>query len=243
MNAEPSVVRSSFARTLQQIPRLYPEWWTLLLAGCAWVALLRHGWQHAGHAFAPRMTFVEETSAWLVMVAAMMLPLVGDAIRQTALGSLWSRRNWAIAEFVAGYFGPWLLMGVAFAGIRQSSWSHVDWTPALAFASTVLWLPTTLRRRALAACHRRVPLAPWTWRADRDCVRFGWLIGSACVGRCWPLMLACAFAGHGLVATAGGMAVIIVERSSFRPRTRTAAAGAALLAVYFGALAVGSQLE
>jgi hypothetical protein len=51
-------------------------------------------------------------------------------------------------------------------------------------------------------------------------------------------MLACAFAGHGLLAMAGGMALSAVERWSFWPRPRTVLAGTLAMAGLYGALAV-----
>jgi hypothetical protein len=109
---------------------------------------------------------------------------------------------------------------------------------ALCFAVMAVWRLTPMHARALAACHRTLPLAPLGWQADRDCLRFGSAIGRACVQTCWPLMVACAFAGHGLIAMAGGMALSAVERWSFWPRPRTVLAGTLAMACFYGALAV-----
>jgi hypothetical protein len=64
------------------------------------------------------------------------------------------------------------------------------------------------------------------------------MIGVACVRNCWPLMLACAFTGHSLIALAGGLAVGAAERWSFRPRTRTMLLVTLAMACYYLALAV-----
>jgi hypothetical protein len=51
-------------------------------------------------------------------------------------------------------------------------------------------------------------------------------------------MLACGFAGHSLIAMAGGMAVGALERWPFRPRTRAMLAVTLALAAYYMALAM-----
>ena len=197
---------------------LHPEWWCKALCGFAWVVMLIHGWQHAGHEVHDRMTFSQELGYWMLMCAAMMLPLVMYQVWLTAAGSLWTRRHRAIAGFLAAFFVPWLVLGIAAVGLRQSSWKYGYAIPAIAFLSAALWQLTAAHRRGLIACHRTMPLAPSGWRADRDCLRFGGFIGGACVWVCWPLMLACTFAGHNLIALAGSMFVAGTERWRFRPR-------------------------
>ena len=232
-----SITRATVARTLQHFFWLHPEWWSVALCGFAWSAMLMHGWQHAGHGVHHWMTFAQEFQAWLLMVAAMMLPLVLDAVRATAVGSLWARRHRAIAGFLAGYFAPWLALGIVAAGLRQGPWTHTHVAPALGFAVAALWQLTPMHRRALAACHRLLPLSPLGWHADRDCLRFGSTIGLACVSSCWLLMLACTFAGHGLMAMMGGMALGATERWSYRPPRRAVLAGTLALAGYYAVLA------
>src|SRR5581483_9450932 len=186
---------------------LHPEWWTVGLASGAWGVMLQHAWQNSGHNGYHGSTLFPEIGYWMLMVAAMMLPLVTGRVRFTATVSLWARRHRAIAGFVVGYFGPWLALGIVFAPLRQMNWTHTYAAPALAFAAAALWQKTVVYKRALTACHRTWPIAPLGWRADRDCVRFGSFIGFACLRTCWPLMLACGFAGHSLVAMSGGMVI------------------------------------
>jgi hypothetical protein len=234
MSTDHTISRTTPAFRLQVFFWLHPEWWTVALCAVAWLAMLQHGWTHAAHVGNHRMTLPQELASWLLMVAAMMLPLVVDAVRATADASLWARRHRAIAGFVVGYLAPWAAVGFVAAGVRQISWSHTHVASALVFAIAALWLLTPMHRRGLVGCHRRRPLAPSGWRADRDCLAFGSTIGRACVWSCWPLMLACALTGHALVAMIGGMAVGLIERWSFRPRIRAAALGALALAIYFG---------
>src|SRR6266478_3932833 len=225
------------AATLQYFFWLHPEWWSTAICGLAWAAMLRQGWRHAGHEVHQRMTFTHELLTWMLMVAAMMLPLVIHRVRVTAAGSLWARRHHAITGFLAGYFSPWLLFGFAAAGLREASWTHTYAAPALGFVVAALWQRTRIHKRALVECHRTRPLAPVGWRADLDCLHFGATIGVACVSSCWPLMLACAFAAHSPVALAGCMVVGIAERRSFRPRTRTMQLVTLAMAGYYLVLA------
>jgi Predicted metal-binding integral membrane protein (DUF2182) len=227
--------------TVQTFVWLHPEWWSVALCWVAWAVMLLHGWQFARHGVHHSMSFVQELLNWMWMVAAMMLPFALDAVRLTAARSLWARRHRAVAGFLTGFSAPWLLLGIAAAGLRELSWTHSYVVPALAFLAAALWLRTSMHRRAFNACYRTQPLAPLGWRADRDCLHFGGTIGVACVRSCWPLMLACAFTGHSLIAMAGGMAVGAWERWPFRPRTRAMLAATLALAGFYVALAVLDQ--
>lgn len=189
---------------------LHPEWWALVVSAGAWAVLLR---LHAEH--------VHTTGAmlanWLVMTLAMMLPMVVMPIRVTAERSLWRRRNRAIAGFLAGYIGGWMLVGVAALFLPPVP-------AAAAFGVAGVWQLTRWKRAGLAGCHRTVPLAPRGWRADRDCAGYGLRIGSRCILSCWALMLACFFSGHALVATLLVTAVMFGERFLRRPDHRLFAA-------------------
>lgn len=227
--------------TVQNFFWLHPEWWSVALCGVAWAVMLLHGWQYAGHGVHHRMSLALELSYWMWMVAAMMLPFALDAVRTTAARSLWARRHRAMAGFLIGFLAPWLVLGIAAAGLRELSWAHSYVAPVLGFLAAAWWQRTLRHRRAFIACHRTQPLAPLGWQADRDCLRFGGAIGTACVTSCWPLMLACTFTGHSLIAMAGGMAVGAWERWPFRPRTRAMLAVTLALAGYYAALAVLDQ--
>ena len=89
-------------------------------------------------------------------------------------------------------------------------------SPALLAVTVVVaagWQLTPVKRRALVSCHATRPLAPRGWQAWRDCVRFGWMVGTRCLVTCGPLMLVCVLAGHSLAAMAGVSVLGIAERS------------------------------
>jgi hypothetical protein len=159
----------------------------------------------------------------MLMVAAMMVPFNLDALRYAAFRSLPERRHRAMAVFLLGYLVPWAVLGVAAVVLCAQLWARGTWAAVGAFVVAAAWALTTVRKRAVVACHRRVPLAPSGWRADAACLRYGVLVGGACVGSCWATMLGCALAGHALVLMAGGVVVAAVERASFRVPARAGA--------------------
>lgn len=172
----------------------YPEWWCVALSAAAWLALLP-GQGHAHHHHA-QASVASQLLQWLAMVAAMMYPLVLDPVRVTAARSLWKRRHRAIAGFLLGYTGIWMLVGICISQAASVLPSGSSLALAGGFALAAAWHFTPIRRRATRACHRTIPIAPEGWRAGRDCIRYGWTVGKSCVASCWALMLACALAGH-----------------------------------------------
>jgi predicted metal-binding membrane protein len=174
------------------------------------------------------------------MVVAMMPPLVLSAVRATSRRSLWHRRDRAIGGFLVGYLAPWIVAGLAVglgaaavAGARGPGDLAAEAVlAAVAFAVAAAWQLTAVKRRAMWSCHRTVPLAPDGWRADRDCVRYGWVIGRRCLLSCWAMMLACVLAGS--VPVMAGMFVLgATERYTVRPRYLLLADALAVLALVY----------
>ena len=190
----------------------HPEWWALALSAGAWLVMLAHPAHHA-HAYGAVLR------NWMVMSVAMMLPMVIDPMRLAAERSFWHRRHRAIAGFLLGYLGLWLLAGVV-ASLIVVPHGMQNRAAGIALAVAAAWQLTRWKRRGLHGCHRSMPLAPRGWRADRDCMRFGVMIGTRCMLSCWALMLACSVSGHALALTAIVTAVGLAERYMMKPDQR-----------------------
>jgi len=228
----------------------HPEWWSLALSLVAWMAILVRmasgtraagstSGGHHGHAGGSHLAWWAGSLDWLLMVVAMMVPLVVGPIRTTAARSLWARRHRAIGGFLVGYLAPWALLGLAVAvlleGLAPVAWLARPATPAFAFAVAAGWQLTGIKRRTLVGCHRTRPLSPASWRADHDCVSYGWMIGWQCVLSCWGLMVACVLAGHGMFAMAFAGIAGALERFLPRADRRLVAAAMAGVALLYAA--------
>jgi hypothetical protein len=213
----------------------HPEWWTACGAWLAWVPLVAHGLAAGRHAHCAGTSLGQEWTRWMLMVAAMMVPLNLHSVRQAAFRSLRGRRHRAVGVFLLGYLAPWAALGLA-----EALASRLPLPRGLAgvagFVAAAVWMTTPVYARAVVACHRIVPLAPRGWRADADCLRFGASVGGACLLACWASMTACALSGHSLPAMLGGAAIGAIERTSFRLRARRTAVAMLGLAIAVGAL-------
>lgn len=233
--ARPANEISTIAGRLGEWERIawrHPEWWSLGLSAIAWLLILvridargvgfnvSHGHHHPGAAAYDGPPWLLETFRWLLMVLAMMLPLVVGSIRIAAARSVWERRHRAVLGFLLGYVGAWLIAGVliswAVTGLRTYNWLKPAMVAGMGFAVAAGWQLTPTKRRALRSCHRTMPLVPHGWRADRDCLRYGWMIGGGCLISCWALMAACAFAGHTVWGMVCASSVGIAERYGVR---------------------------
>jgi predicted metal-binding membrane protein len=136
--------------------------------------------------------------------------------------SFWWRRHRAISLFIAGYLLVWLLMGIPAALVPPS-----PLLAAISLALAAAWFLAPVKRRLRLGCHLTIPMEPAGWRADRDCIRFGWKIGLRCAGNCGVLMVACATLGHVLIGTVLIAALTLLERA--RPVNVRAVAAALLM--------------
>jgi len=221
----------------------YPEWWAIALSAAAWLLMLvpfasLHHHQTRGGFWEATRT---ETFRWMLMVIAMMLPLVIDAIRIAAARSLWPRRHRSVAGFVLGYLAVWLIAGALTSMAVTSLRTQLALDGILAAAVFVLaagWQLTAAKQRALRSCHFTMPLAPEGWSADRDCIRYGWAIGSRCLVTCWALMIGCAVSGHGMLPMVCATCVGMAERYSMKPDHRVLAGVLAAFAAVHGGAAL-----
>src|SRR5438128_1449304 len=113
MNAVAGAERRSAPRILlvglrDRVAWRHPEWWTIAISGITWLLLVDASGRsavpgtslhvhHASSGAAPPgallLAIVPDLSAWMLMVAAMMFPVVLAPIQVTAARSLWNRRH------------------------------------------------------------------------------------------------------------------------------------------------------
>jgi Predicted metal-binding integral membrane protein (DUF2182) len=217
---------------LGQLRWRLPEISMLTLSSAAWLAL----------AARPRVHIHVGGSAanwwhWMLMVAAMMLPLQIDKIRLIAERSLWSRRHRASSGYLVGYLSVWAVLGLPLSwGFAQWHIAYrIDWRlgAAIGFLATAVWLRSPWKRVAARMCHRTAPLSAAGWEADRDCICYGWIAGCACALNCWPLMLVCWLSNHSFIAMLFSFALGWTDRH-FPPNYPRNAAVVAVLALAFG---------
>jgi hypothetical protein len=82
---------------------LHPEWWTIVVAIAAWVAMIPHLVANPDGRHLHPVTPGSEAGNWLLMVCAMMLPLLVAPVRVVAHRSYPRRRHASVALFVGGY--------------------------------------------------------------------------------------------------------------------------------------------
>jgi predicted metal-binding membrane protein len=197
----------------------HPEWWTLAISLAAWLNVIL-GASDDGMPLctsAPPSPFLGAFFSWISMMLAMMPPLVVPSVRHVGFRSLRDRQHTAVAEFLAGYLGIWLATGtvlliVFFATATIPFGTDRRIVAIAAYSAAILWQLTPFKRRALWRCHRTVPLAIESWRADLSCLRFGVGAGLNCLSSCWLLMVLPLLTPHSWAVMACVQAVMVCER-------------------------------
>jgi predicted metal-binding membrane protein len=245
----------------------------ILLALAAWAALwawsaspysryLDHGrWTDAGLLAALCRAVPEgdvvvpallHTSAWLLMIAAMMLPTtlpILELFRRLVRDR--HDRRLLIAALAAGYAAAWLAFGlVAHAadwgvhalGARVPWLALHGWTigaAILALAGAFQF--SSLKYRCLDKCHSPLGFLMERWRGRRpvaEAWRLGIDHGAFCVGCCWALMLLMFVVGTGSLGWMLALAVVMAaEKNLPQGRRLRAPLGVALLAWAAGIVA------
>jgi predicted metal-binding membrane protein len=197
-------------------------------------------------------------AAWLLMVAATMLPSVVPTAR------LWlsvlaresggaPRRVLRTGAFVAGYLVVWTATGLPAYGLAAVGHAAHGSTLLRAaqgglVAVAGLYQFSALKRACLSVC--RSPLANLlhyaAWSPTARDLRVGLAHGAYCAGCCWALMAVMAVLAAMDLRLAVGMAVVVLLEKVWRHGERFARAlGVGLLAaaplVAFGVLSVGSM--
>ncbi len=186
------------------------------------------------------------TSAWALMMAAMMLP---SATPMIALYSTVARRRGgrAVAArttiFVAPYMALWALSGVGVYAltvwidslVRSYRWAHdsAPYAAAAVLMAAGIYQFTPLKRMCLANCRNPLNFLVSHWRSGfSGAARIGFAHAAYCFGCCALLMIvlvAVGAMGLAWVLLIAG-AVALEKLTSRRPRS-TIIAGIALIAL------------
>lgn len=180
--------------------------------------------------------------AWLVMIAAMMLPSTYGLLRMFAIAAAGQpRAGAAIGALVGGYAAVWTIFGIAAFGFDVALHRTVDGAPWLsarpwliagsALALAGLFQFTPWKDQCLRAC--RLPanfLLHHYRRGARAAFALGYGHGLFCVGCCWALMLVAFGAGFAsLWWMAALTALMAYEKLAARGRSAVPVAGIALV--------------
>lgn len=174
--------------------------------------------------------------AWLVMVAAMMLPASVPAIRAMASHSRTGHPMKALAGFLGAYALVWAVFGLfAFAGdivlhgiVDRTPWLFMR--PWIIGASVLgiagLFELSAFKQQFLAVCRHPLPHI----KAGGGNFRVGLEHGLACLGCSWALMLLMFAAGVASLPWMIGLTLVMAYQGLARSGERTVKPfGAALL--------------
>lgn len=177
----------------------------------AWLdpASVATGWADGVHGFVPGVA--AGWGHWALMVVAMMLPGLVPSVRHAAFASPRRRRHGTTALFVAAYLALWIVVGLGVTLVVGLLRPGVMAAAAVLVAASA-WELTPVVRRALARCHRSVPLGVEGRTADVAALRFGWFHARACAATCAPFMVAATFAGHPLWLALGIATVTCLQK-------------------------------
>ncbi len=167
-------------------------------------------------------------AAWLLMIAAMMLPttfpLLAMFRRVTASRPDAGR---LVALVVLGFFAAWLVFGIAAhlvdAAVRwaaaRSGWflAHGWIVGAAVLAGAGLFQWSALKYRCLEACRTPFGFVASRWHGrspSREAVRIGVDHGIFCVGCCWALMLLMFVVGTGSVGWMLALAAVMAAEKN-----------------------------
>jgi predicted metal-binding membrane protein len=163
---------------LQQ-PRVTRDAWLTggLLAAvviAAWLTLIRSGEAMSAPAF---------LGAWLVMMAAMMLPSAAPLVLVYRRGA----SALSTAALTVGYLVVWAAVGVAaYAADRSLEGTRIA---AVALIGAGLYELTPLKARFLRECRDAAGFLMTRWRGTpAGALRLGFEHGLFCLGCCWALM-------------------------------------------------------
>ncbi len=137
-------------------------------------------------------TLTAVVSGWMLMLAAMMLPVLTQPIYYVYLRSFAHRRLRSIAFFLGGYGVVWMAAGVVLLLIEmwiRLIFAHSYLPSVVMFLVAVVWQVSPTKQVSLNRCHAPAKLSAFGVAADISALRFGMVHGIWCVSSCWAWML------------------------------------------------------
>jgi len=187
------------------------------------------------------------TTAWIVMMAAMMFPSIipmALVYRRIEQGLRSRGRAGSTTAFVAGYLVSWTIFGLAayalFDAVKALKLDSLRWSKdggyvaGAVIIAAALYQLTPAKDACLTRCRGPLMFLTDEWRDGAGgALKMGILHGAWCVGCCWALMAALFAVG---VMSVGWMIFIsvIIAAEKLLPRRRTASATAALVLLALG---------
>ena len=179
--------------------------------------------------------------AWVVMMAAMMLPSVAPTV---ALYSRMTRARSALSPllFAAGYFVVWSGVGAlafgaaAIAGDVLAGDAAGRWIAGVTLLAAAVYELTPLKAVCLRKCRSPLGFLLGAWREGRaGALRMGAKHGAWCVGCCWALMASLFALGVMSIAWMAFVAALIAAEKML-PWRRVATYGTATILLALGVL-------
>lgn len=196
---------------------------------------------------------VFHSGAWLLMIAAMMLPTVLPLLAVVQRVSAGRRdASLVLALVVAGYAMAWSAFGAFAFGVDalvrdtagRSAWlaSHGVLLGAAVLGMAGAFQFSALKYRCLDRCRSPFGFVSQYWRgrhAAMDGLRIGVMHGLFCVGCCWALMLVMFVVGMGNLAWMLLLAALMAAEKNLPQGRRIAAPVGFGLLAWAAALAAG----
>jgi predicted metal-binding membrane protein len=179
--------------------------------------------------------------AWVVMMAAMMLPSVGPTV---ALYSRMAKARSPLSPllFIAGYFVVWGAVGalafvVADIAGDVLAWDRAGrWIAGLTLLAAAAYELTPFKNVCLKKCRSPLGYLLGSWRdGAAGAIRMGCGHGAWCVGCCWALMASLFALGVMSLAWMAFVAGLIAAEKTL-PWRRVATYGTAALLLALGVL-------
>ncbi len=174
----------------------------LAVAGVAWVVMVQHSSSMAGMdgmdmGLGPIESFA---AAWVVMMAAMMLPSAIPVVLEFARTAE-RRSGWQIATGVlaATYLGSWLIFGVVCYAVytaMRMPWPNQPVVVGVALALAGVYSVSPIKRASQARCRELCALhGPLPFNLMRSAAVAGARYGLSCLGCSAALMVAMVLLG------------------------------------------------